>query len=245
MCCAFPSLFVLLGSAFLRSFRCILSISVPCANFTSASVRAIGLTLIPSLSSGTIIAAFHAFISWCPCFPFVHAAIHAVRALSPPSAAAIALMWLFLSPLGPSAAPALSTRIRLLTAPVVISGTLLQSLFASFLAPSSSLCSSVVTSIAIMFLTFSTVSWLFGARTTSYQRLACSSRYCLAGLETLHFGGRAFVASLRACHLLSLSSTFCMGSLPDGCSKVCAIRLSLPAGAFSEFLSAFSFGCFL
>ena len=41
-----PSLFVLLGSAFLRNFRCILSISVPCANFTSASVRATRLTLI-------------------------------------------------------------------------------------------------------------------------------------------------------------------------------------------------------
>ena len=91
MCCAFPSLFVLLGSAFIRSFQYIISISVPCANFTSASVRAIGLTLVPFLSSGTIIAAFHAFISWCPCFPFVHAAIHAVRALSPPGAAAIAL----------------------------------------------------------------------------------------------------------------------------------------------------------
>ena len=30
MCCAFPSLFVLQGFAFFRSFRCILSISVPC-----------------------------------------------------------------------------------------------------------------------------------------------------------------------------------------------------------------------
>ena len=76
MCWAFPSLFLLLGSAFVRSFRCVLSISVPCASFTSASVRAIDLTLVPSLSCGTISAAFHAFISWCPCFPSVQVVIH-------------------------------------------------------------------------------------------------------------------------------------------------------------------------
>ena len=54
MCCAFPSLLVLLGSAFFRIFRCSLPMSVPCASFTSFSARAIGLTLVPSLSRGTI-----------------------------------------------------------------------------------------------------------------------------------------------------------------------------------------------
>ena len=151
MCCAFPSLFVLLGSAFIRSFRCILSsINVPCASFTSASVRAIGLTRVPSLCQ-VVQSVLRSMLS----FLGVRASLWSKPLSTPQLLGALpVLLRLLLCDGFSGAAPALSTRILLLTAPVAISGTLHLMLFASFLALSSSVCSSFVTSIATMLLFF-------------------------------------------------------------------------------------------
>ena len=115
--CAAPSVVALLGSMFFRSVRCIISISVPCAIVTSASVNAIGLTLAPSLSSGTISAVLVSLLS------MLRSKLLLLRVLQVP----LQLLWLFLSPLRPGAGRAFeyanspfdrfSLRFRVLCAP--------------------------------------------------------------------------------------------------------------------------------
>ena len=137
MCVASPpSLVAVRGSAFSRIRLCILSMSVPWASLTRASVRPMGLTFTPSRSRGMMMPLSHAPASLSWRCPRVQCLIHCVSASVPPGLRAMALMWLSRRPLGPGAAPACRSRTRRLTDPSVILGTLCRMASAHCLASS-------------------------------------------------------------------------------------------------------------